>query len=435
MSKRRQIGRMMGSMRLGDMSAALEGRRLDRYERRQDTADEEMRYRAANQALQSILGGVGGIQERSAALERQTAQDARQAALDDQAQKNWQAAQDLRKGRYDQDTQDRTVARLAPGLQEDARAALAGEREGVLRFDELDLDGDWSEASATEVPPEAAELERMIDTLTEAGVDPLTAKSLAQSAMGSARGGLDAEKRAKEQDAARVARLKSQAVLDGERTKTEQARQRELAAKANRPRPTAPAATQSAANPALLEGGGYPVKSENTQKWLGTADALIDDLEEVLAMVRAEGDSFDSGPLIDGVVDPVRRFVGMPEKTREHVRSTLAGPVTQRINQLIGAAQTETEMKNLAPLIPKLDQQESVFIPRLEDFVEGLKKNRANVMRAVGVEPSFRPGTGGGGAPAMGSEMATIRTPDGRVMRLPRENLPAALSMGATEVK
>jgi hypothetical protein len=140
--------------------------------------------------------------------------------------------------------------------------------------------------------------------------------------------------------------------------------------------------------------------------------------------------------MIDGVVDPARRFVGMPEKTREHVRSTLAGPVTQRINQLIGAAQTETEMKNLAPLIPKLDQQESVFIPRLEDFVEGLKKNRANVMRAVGVDPSFRPGTGGGGgAPAMGSEMATIRTPDGRPMRLPRENLPAALELGATEVK
>lgn len=126
---------MLSGMRLGDMAAALEGRRLRRDEERERNAQETRRFHAGNVALSQILDGLNQNAERQSAQKRQAMLD-KERREDRTFNRTRLRAEDTRREtEFQNKQQDRTLANLAPSLDARADEALSPDATGAWLFD------------------------------------------------------------------------------------------------------------------------------------------------------------------------------------------------------------------------------------------------------------------------------------------------------------
>jgi hypothetical protein len=419
MNRRRHIASTMGRMKLGDAAAALEGRRMDRYDRMQDQQQEEMRWRAGNQALQSLIGGVGDYQAGQAAMERQKAQDARQAALDAQGQDNWLKDFGLRENddkRRQEDfslkAKDRVLSRLSPALAANVRDA-----EGKESW------SGFSEEGFEFPSPGKVALADNVALIMQEGFSEEEARVQALAAAEAVRMSRLGEKQGLEDATARRGLLT-------EKTKTERARQRELDARAKRAGASRAQSAGGGPQPARGPGDYSGVKNGSTRKWLASTDTLINSFEAALSIMEAE-DRPDTGVLHEKVGDPVRRFVGIPEKKREMVRSKLAQGMAAWKKEMIGANQTSRELNDLQPALPRTLDEPEVMVPRMRNFIDAAKRNRDAVLAAEGIADPGSVFSGGGPQPAD----KVVVTDGYETLIIPRADLREAFRDGFTEVE
>lgn len=350
---------MLAGMRLGDMAAALEGRRLRRAEQRDEDERTARRFQAGNVAISQVLGALGDHAEREAAQKRQAMLD-KERQEDRTFNRSRLTSEDRRRETEFRNRQtDRTLANLGPGLDARADDALEPDAVGAWLFDGS-FEGD---GGVQVVDAKGSALDDMITTLVDVAKMPRAeAESLARGALQGAEGrraaaasAAEKAKAASEDRDLRRRDVEAGIGLTEERRLTEAAKRRKLA------RPPTPKKTAADFAPGEVlppELRAHPKVAEKMVEY----DMLQASLDDVLA--RKEALNVDTGP-VQGVIGNVANFLGVEPVAPAALRAMTGEVFSRYVQGISGAAASDAEVQRLMRNMATMRDQDDVFAAKI----------------------------------------------------------------------
>lgn len=371
MASKRRIGHLIGGMRLGDMAAALEGRRMRRAEQRDAAEREARRLQAANMAIGQVIGAFGEHAERQR-------QDARQAMLDEERRSDREfersrlTAEDKRRETEFLNRQiDRTLAHLGPGLAARADESLEPDAVGAWIFG-----GDLDDPDDVQiVDARGNALDDMVTTLTSAGLSRAEAESLAKDALRGAEGrqaqrmaSLQAAERQAADDEREARIAEAQAALAAAKTETERARARKLLAEARKAART-PAAAAAAPKKTAADYAPDEVLPKELQAHPDVTKKMVEYelLEAAIDDVMAAKDELrvDTGP-VRGLLGEIANWLGIEAIEPAALRAMTGEVFARYVQSISGAAASDKEVQRLMRNMATMRDQDDVFAAKLQ---------------------------------------------------------------------
>lgn len=165
---------------------------------------------------------------------------------------------------------------------------------------------------------------------------------------------------------------------------------------------------------------------------------------EALGFLRKEG--INTGPLRTAWEEGPAPFFGVESEKWGRLNDLVSPQMAEKINELAGAALTETEKALYLRSIPTVDDEEQVLERKLVTLI-GLQARREHFLETGEMRPLSEYITGAPddtrgfasplstAPPPLDDGMVLMQHPSGRTMRIPRENAEAAKALGAVEVR